>query len=100
MPGQGVVRAIDLAIYLGESSWSTSDDLGPLCGWSAEEYQVERLLDPILDEVLLDLVKQAREEDTTIELESQKATLKRSIDYLARYDINTYFPKSYELLCS
>ena len=70
MPRQGVVRAIVLSIYQVKSSCSRSDDLGPLCGWSAEEYQIEGVMDLTLDELPLDLVKQAREENLAISLKS------------------------------
>jgi hypothetical protein len=97
---QGLELAIDLMLYLGECSFSRLDDFGPNYGWNPTEKVIPRMWDSVADIFLVGLIKDARREDQTFTPVAEVARFKISIDYLADYKINTYFPRSYELMCS
>jgi hypothetical protein len=91
---------IDLMLYLGECSFSRLDDFRPNYGWNPAEKVIPRMRDSVADILLVWLIKEARREYRTFTPVVEVARSKKSIDYLAGYKINTYFPRSYELMCS
>jgi hypothetical protein len=97
---QGLGLAINLMLYLGECSFSRLDDLGPNYGWKPAEKVIPRKWDSVADILLVGLIKEAHREDQTFTPVSKVVRLKESIDYLANYKINTYFPRSYALMRS
>ncbi|CZR60450.1 uncharacterized protein PAC_10346 [Phialocephala subalpina] len=62
--------------------------------------QDSTVLDPRCDELLMELLGRAREEDPEFSPTEDFIELERSFDELANYNIPPYFPKFYELLCS
>jgi len=97
---EGLHMAIDLLICFGEYSCCKVDGLGPLYGWDIDKCTILQQVDKKADKLLVEMLKQARKEDPNFKPSAQAARLKESIDYLKEYKITSYFPRSYQLMCS
>jgi hypothetical protein len=106
---KGLILAIDLVFLLGKYSYSTLPGIGPTVGNGRVPYVVglrgelpgfARPSDSQLDDFLLKLLYQAKDtgELTKIDLKKEVACLKAQIEYLAEFDITSYFKKSYPLM--
>jgi hypothetical protein len=88
----GLSLAFDLILYLGRQSYTEMGTVGNTLH--------RRPSDSPSDELLLDLAGKKRAEDEAFRPVKAVEMLKSDIEYLAQYNIHTYFPKSFKLLAS
>jgi len=107
-PG-GLIRAINLVFLLGRYSYTTLPGLGPTIRHGRIPYsdykhgdQIELLSRPSdsqLDNLLLGLLRRAKNAGKIENLDlKETAFLKAEIEYLAEFDIMSYFKQSYPLM--
>ncbi|KAF5869266.1 uncharacterized protein Bfra_011074 [Botrytis fragariae] len=94
----GLLPAIEIALFLGECSYTKIEGLGPLYGWdSKSSFRCKRDFDTLGDNCLKELLQRVRDANLTLD-KDYYGRLKESVDYLRPYGITTYFPLSFELL--
>lgn len=98
---KGLPNAIELLIWnIGKWTYNMSHGIGPLYSWSREAIKIKRVLDPLADELLVELLTRAREDDSNYFPTMEFEELKTCTADLMDVDIPPFFPKSYALLCS
>ncbi|KAM0134011.1 hypothetical protein ACHAP3_005727 [Botrytis cinerea] len=94
----GLIPAIEIALFLGECSYTKMEGLGPLYGWeSKSSFRCKRDFDSLGDDCLKALLQRVIDAKLSLD-EDCCRRLKESVDYLKPYGITTYFPLSFELL--
>ncbi|TGO35743.1 hypothetical protein BHYA_0147g00080 [Botrytis hyacinthi] len=94
----GLFPAIEIALFLGECSYTKMEGLGPLYGWdSKSSFRCKRDFDPRGDDCLKELLQRVIDANLSLDMDYY-GRLKKSVDYLRPYGITTYFPLSFELL--
>jgi hypothetical protein len=89
---EGLLSTIDLFIYLGEKSYTKMEiweDVPGSKGFGPRDS------DPPADLLLCKLLWRAKRDSENFLPKKQAARIKKSIDYLAKFSINTYFTESY-----
>ncbi|KAF7946552.1 hypothetical protein EAE96_009549 [Botrytis aclada] len=94
----GLLPAIEIALFLGECSYTRMEGLGPLYGWeSRSSFRCKRDFDPLGDDCLKELLQRVKDAKLSLD-KDYYGRLKESVDYLRPFGITTYFPLSFELL--
>ncbi|KAF7882751.1 uncharacterized protein EAF02_006114 [Botrytis sinoallii] len=94
----GLLPAIEIAIFLGECSYTKMEALGPLYGWdNNSSFRCKRDFDSLGDDCLKELLQRVSAAHYSLD-KDYYGRLKESVDYLRGYGITTYFPLSFELL--
>ncbi|RDW69300.1 hypothetical protein BP6252_08320 [Coleophoma cylindrospora] len=99
LPG-GAILAFELLVLTAEHSYLRDVKLGPFYGWGdkAPEWWCPRNFDLVADDLLAGIAIKVKDQNPNFRPTNELVQLKNSHQYLAGYNIHTYFPKTIDVI--